>query len=118
VLGDSDEAVKSPKHSSTYSSTINQYFTKPYICKMRKTWIKIRKIGKRNFIISLSLLLGLLMAGFSSIVHMVIDNHYDFSLFYSGGSLGMFVGGTLGGLLFSYSQWEINENKFKKQNDG
>jgi hypothetical protein len=24
----------------------------------------------------------------------------------------------LGGLLFSYSQWEINENKFKKQNDG
>jgi hypothetical protein len=49
---------------------------------------------------------------------MVIDNHYDFSLFYSGGSLGMFVGGTLGGLLFSYSQWEIKENKFKKQNDG
>jgi len=88
------------------------------ICKMRKSWIKIRKIGKRNFIITLSLLLGLLTAGFSSIVHMAIDNHYDFSLFYSGGSLGMFVGGTLGGLLFTYSQWEINENKFKKQNDG
>jgi hypothetical protein len=87
-------------------------------CKMRKSWIKIRKIGKRNFIITLSLLLGLLTAGFSAIVHMVIDNHYDFSLFYSGGSLGMFVGGTLGWLLFSYSQWEINENKFKKQNDG
>jgi MFS family permease len=85
---------------------------------MKKNWFKIRKIGKRNFIILSSLLLGLLAAAFSSIVHMVIDNHYDFSLFYSGGSLGMFVGGTLGGLLFSYSQWEINENKFKKQNDG
>jgi hypothetical protein len=85
---------------------------------MRKSWIKIRKIGKRNFIITLSSLLGLSMAGFSSIVHMVIDNHYDYSLFYSSGSLGMLVGGTLGELLFSYSQWEINEKKFKKQNGG
>jgi len=85
---------------------------------MTKSWSKIRKIGKRRFIILFALLLGLSMAIFSSAIKMIIDNHYDFSLFYSSAFFGMLIGGTLGGFLFSYSQWELNENRHKKQNEG
>lgn len=83
---------------------------------MKKSWSKIRKIGKRRFIILYALLLGLSMAIFSIVIKMLIDNHYDLSLFYSSAFFGMFIGGTIGGFLFSYSQWELNENRHMKQN--
>ncbi len=73
---------------------------------MKKHWGKIRKIGKTGFIIIFSLFLGFLMAGFSSFIKMIIDNHYGFCYLYSSGFFGMLIGGTLGGLIFSYSQWK------------
>jgi hypothetical protein len=80
------------------------------------SWIKIRKIRKRNFIAFSSLLFGLLIAIFSSFIKMIIDNRFEFNVLYSSGFLGMLIGGTLGGMLFSFSLWELNENKYKKQN--
>lgn len=84
---------------------------------MAKRWRKIRKIGKKRFIILFALLFGLSMAIFSSVVKMIIDNHSDLSLFFSSAFFGMLTGGTLGGFLISFSLWELNENRHKKQNE-
>jgi MFS family permease len=61
--------------------------------------------------------MGLLIVLISSIVRMIIDNNYNLSILYSSSSIGMLTGGLLGGLLISFTQWELNEHKYNKSNE-
>jgi len=81
---------------------------------MDKYWGKIRKIGKRTFIIVVAILFDLLIVLFSAIVQIILK--FDFSPKYltSDISMGILIGGIIGGLVFSTSQWAINEIKYKK----
>jgi len=81
---------------------------------MDKYWGKIRKTGKKTFIIVVAILFDLLIVLFSAIAQMILK--FDFSPKYltSDISMGFLIGGIIGGLVFSTSQWTINELKYKK----
>jgi uncharacterized integral membrane protein len=81
---------------------------------MDKCWAKIRKIGKKTFIIVVAILFDLLIVLFSAITQMVLK--FDFSPKYltSDISIGLLIGGIIGGFVFSTSQWMINELKYRK----
>ena len=79
---------------------------------MKKNWNKIRKIGKRNFILLFSLLYGLLAAIFSSLVNILFVDTFDSGRFWPA-FLGMLAGGILFGPLLAYVVWDELEKSLK-----
>ncbi|OFX76796.1 MAG: hypothetical protein A2X19_01870 [Bacteroidetes bacterium GWE2_39_28] len=82
---------------------------------MERYWLKIRKIGKIPFIIGGALLFVLLIVLFSTILRIIMTKDFNPSLIFSVDSLGPYIGGLLGGLMFSTSQWYLEELKTKEK---
>lgn len=59
-----------------------------------------KKISKTVWVVLIALLTGIILSLFSMLLKMILNHHFSLSLLYSDSALGMFLGGSLGGLVF------------------
>lgn len=82
---------------------------------MDKILSRLKRIGKTRFVLAMAVFLGISMSLFSTLVNMIVENHFALERFYSASALGMFTGGFIGGLFIGVGLWYIIENRRNKK---